>query len=92
VTGAEVRKARGGIGRDMGLGRPLMLVELGELLRMKGRDPGAAVWEWERNHTPVQGPTSVAIEAMLDGWRPSGWREVIRWESRRKGRQGHGRD
>jgi hypothetical protein len=81
VTGAEVRRARGVIGLEMGLGRPLRMVELGELLKLTGRDPGASVRDWERNHTPVRGPTAVAIEAMLDGWRPPGWRDVIRWRT-----------
>jgi hypothetical protein len=79
LTGDDVRNARLAIGQAMGLGRPLRLVELGELLRLEGRDVGASVWEWERDHTPVKGPTSLAIEAMVDGWRPSGWRDCIRW-------------
>jgi hypothetical protein len=82
MTGAQVYRARRAIGLEMGLGRALMLVELGELLRLSGRDVGASVREWEQNHTPVQGPTSVAIEALLDGWRPAGWRDVIRWNRR----------
>jgi hypothetical protein len=86
VTGAEIRRARGAIGHEAGLGRALMMVELGELLKLTGRDPGASVRDWERGHTPVSGPASVAIEALRDGWRPTGWRDVIRWDRKGKTR------
>jgi hypothetical protein len=86
VTGDEVRNARHVIGLEMGLGRALELVELGRLLRLEGRDQGASVWEWERGHIPVKGPTSVAIEALVNGYRPTGWRNVIRWNIRKNRR------
>jgi hypothetical protein len=44
--------------------------ELGRALRFKSRDPGAAVRDIETGKTGVSGPISVAIEAMLAGYRP----------------------
>ena len=29
-------------------------------LRLQGRDPGASVRDWERGHTPISGPVSIA--------------------------------
>jgi hypothetical protein len=84
VTGDEVREARNIIGREMGLGRPLHLVELGRLLLLQGRDVGASVYEWEREHTLIRGPAVVAIQAMLDGWRPPGWESAITWNKRKR--------
>jgi hypothetical protein len=78
MTGDEVREARAAIGTEMGLGRPLRMVELGRLLQFAGRDPGAPVREWEDSTTQVRGPASVAIQALLDGWRPPGWLRVIK--------------
>ena len=26
--------------------------------------------EWEKGHRPISGPASVALEALLTGWRP----------------------
>lgn len=43
---------------------------LAETLRM-GMEGGRAVRRWESGDRPISGPASVAIEAMLTGWRPS---------------------
>jgi hypothetical protein len=43
--------------------------ELGQALRLKG-DAGGHVREIEDGARPVTGPISVAVEAMLTGWRP----------------------
>lgn len=70
MTGKQVRKARTTLGKMWGLDRPLHMAELGELLRLKGRDPGATIREWEREKTLITGPASVAIEMMLAGAEP----------------------
>lgn len=44
--------------------------QLAETLRM-GLDGGRAVRRWESGDRPISGPASVAIEAMLTGWRPA---------------------
>lgn len=71
MTPDDMRDARGRLGELWGLGRPLKMSELGRALRLAGRDPGESVRDWERGHTPISGPVSVAIEAMLAGFRPS---------------------
>ena len=69
MTGAQIRKARATLGRMWGLDRPLRAAELGRILRLHGRDPGASVLAWE-NGTPISGPVSVAVEMMLRGAEP----------------------
>jgi len=69
MTAAQIRKARAALGAMWGLDRPLRAAELGRLLRLQGRDPGATVLAWEAG-TPVSGPVSVAIEMMLAGADP----------------------
>jgi hypothetical protein len=70
MTGDQIRKARKTLGDMWGLDRPLRAAEVGRLLRLKGRDPGATVLDWETGKTPVTGPVSVAIEMMLAGAKP----------------------
>ena len=69
MTGPELRAARDIIGRQWGLNRPLTMTELGQSLRLSGRDIGATIRDWERRDGPT-GPASVAVEAMMTGWRP----------------------
>lgn len=71
MTGDDIRSARATLGAMWGLGRPLHYSELAAALKLRGRDPGATVRDYERGHSDVSGPVSVAIEAMLAGWRPS---------------------
>jgi hypothetical protein len=57
-----------------GLGRPLHAAELARALRLQGRDPGRSVLDWEAGKTPISGPVSVAIDAMLAGYdAPKKW-------------------
>jgi DNA-binding transcriptional regulator YiaG len=58
----EVRDARRALG--------LTLHELAVLLRMGG-DGKRSVRRWEDGDREISGPASVAIEALLTGWRPS---------------------
>ena len=77
MTGKDIHNARAKLGKLWRLGRPLYMTELGEALRLTGRDPGATVRLWERG-SPVSGPVSVAIAAMLAGYRPDHLGEVLR--------------
>ena len=70
MTPDQLRDARAALGQMWGHNRPLHLVELGRALRLQGRDVGASVRAWERGHTTISGPVSVAVEAMLAGFRP----------------------
>jgi hypothetical protein len=72
MTPADIRAARVTLGQMWGLGRPLHMSEMGRALRYKDRDPGRmlnlCVKHPDRHQ--VSGPASVAIEAMLAGFRP----------------------
>ncbi len=69
MDGDELREARRTLGEMWGLGRPLFLAEIARALRLKGRDPGNTIAQWERQDGPT-GPASVALEMMLAGARP----------------------
>ncbi len=72
MTPDKIREARATLGQMWGLDRPLHMSELGRALRLRGRDPGATIRDWERGHTAITGPAAVAIEAMLEGFVPRG--------------------
>lgn len=61
MTPDDVRNARRALGMTQH--------QLATALRM-GTDGKRAVRRWEAGDRPISGPASVAIEAMLDGWRP----------------------
>jgi hypothetical protein len=71
MTPDQMRVARHNLGYKWGKDRPLHMSELGRALRLKGRDIGASVRDWEGGHTPISGPVEVAIEAMLRGFKPN---------------------
>ena len=77
MTGPELRAARGRLGDLWSLGRPLRMAELGRVLGLQGRDVGATVRDWERGKSPISGPASLAVRAMLEGWRPAEWRDYL---------------
>lgn len=66
MTPAELTKARHSLGIKWGLNRPLHASELGRILGLRGRDPGATVLEWERGANPILGPEKLAIWYMLE--------------------------
>lgn len=61
MTPQDVKDARHRLG--------LSAAELAKILRM-GAAGGRTVRRWESGETPITGPASVAIEALLSGWRP----------------------
>lgn len=63
MTPAEVRANRQTLGMTQ--------AELATTLRM-GTDGKRAIRRWETGEREISGPASVAIEALLTGWRPQG--------------------
>jgi hypothetical protein len=72
MTPTSMKLARLFLGEKWGLNRPLHASELGRALRLGGRDPGFRVSKWERGVNAIPGPVSVAIDAMLAGYKPNG--------------------
>lgn len=60
-TAADVKAAREQLG--------LSVRQLSDILRM-GENGGRKIQRWESGDEPITGPASVAIEALLTGWRP----------------------
>lgn len=69
MTPADVYNARATLGWQEGLRRPLSCSELADLLRLKGNG-GDTIRKWERGAPNITGPASLALEALLSGWRP----------------------
>jgi hypothetical protein len=75
MTPNQLRDARAALGdiwgdKPKGKNPPISMSHLGRILKLKGRDPGATIRDWERGHQAISGPVSVAIEALLAGFRP----------------------
>jgi DNA-binding transcriptional regulator YiaG len=62
MTPGAVKAARHALGMTQ--------TQLADALRM-AKDGARAVRRWESGKQPITGPASVAIEAMLTGWRPA---------------------
>lgn len=60
-TAADIKAARKQLG--------FSVRELSDTLRM-GENGGRKIQRWESGDDPITGPASVAIEALLTGWRP----------------------
>jgi DNA-binding transcriptional regulator YiaG len=63
MSASQVKAARAKLGVSQS--------QLAALLRM-GSNGDRQIRRWEDGDAPVSGPASVAIEALLSGWRPSG--------------------
>ena len=61
MTPADVKAARRALG--------MTTSQLGLALRMAS-DEGRSVRNWESGRNPISGPASLALEALLSGWRP----------------------
>jgi hypothetical protein len=86
MTGSELEDARLQIGLAWGLKRPLNMTEMGKLLHCGGRSPGATITLWERGRNKIPGPARTAVQALIDGWRPATWQDIVT-PSRRKERR-----
>jgi hypothetical protein len=75
VTGQELFEARATLGMLWGLGKPLGPNELARALRL-GKNGAARILEMERGTRAMSGPVSVAVEAMLAGFRPQDKGEI----------------
>jgi len=69
MTTQEFRAMNPNEVRDARLALRLTQHELAVLLRMGG-DGKRSVRRWEAGIREISGPASVAIEALLTGWRP----------------------
>jgi hypothetical protein len=47
------------------------MAEMGRVLGLTGRDPGAGIRDYERGTTRISGPIALAVELMLAGARPA---------------------
>ena len=65
-TPEQVRQARAALG--------LSTRQLAIVLRM-GAQSGRTIRRWEAGDTPISGPASVALEALLTGFKPGGLHE-----------------
>jgi hypothetical protein len=66
---AQLKVARQILGWDLlTLGRALRLAGTNEKIEARVRD-------MEGGKRDISGPVQVAVEALLSGWRPSGWRD-----------------
>ena len=78
MTPDQLRAARATLGTMWGLGRPLLMSEMGRALRLSGRDPGASIRDYERGTTKISGPMSVAVDMMLSGALPPDGLECLK--------------
>lgn len=69
--------ARERLGDMWGLCRPLKPAELARVLRMRGANAGRKITAWESGEARITGPASMAIEALLDGWKPNDLEERL---------------
>lgn len=67
----DIAHVRGLLGHMWGLDRGLTQAEMAEALRFGGHRPAARLRDMEIGRDRITGPVSVAIEAMLEGYRPS---------------------
>lgn len=62
MTGSELKAARTALG--------LSVKEMARALRLSEASGEDTIRKWERDKTPISGPASVAVEAMLEGFIP----------------------
>lgn len=78
MKGRDLGPARERLGDLWGAGRPLSKAELGRVLGLKGRDPGATIHDLERKpDQDLTGPMARAIEAWLGGFIPPDLDEAL---------------
>ena len=75
MTGPELRDARATLAKMWNLEQPVSMADMGRLLRLKGRDPGATIRDWERRDGPT-GPAAVAVHLMLAGALPPDFHKI----------------
>jgi hypothetical protein len=70
MIAAEFSAALAELGRMWGFNRPMRYSEMGRALRRSCKRPDEAVSDWARGKSAISGPVSVAVDAMLAGYRP----------------------
>lgn len=81
AAGAGDHQVRIGTGEDIRMAREELgwsVYTLARALRMSGErgQSGRRIREYESGAKEPPGPTTVAIEALVDGFRPAGWTAV----------------
>jgi len=82
MTPAQLTAARATLGQMWRLGRPVLMSELGRVLRAPARDPGEQIANYEAGRTRIPGGTSVAIDMMLAGALPPDGLAALRGATR----------
>lgn len=70
ITAERLREARGILGERWGYGRPLSMSEMGILIGLKGRNPGASIRDMERGHDNITPRVAALVESLLAGQEP----------------------
>ncbi len=78
----DLTKARAILGKMWGFKRDVSCAELGRALRLKGKNPGESIRDYERGTTKISGPVSVAVDMMLAGMIPPDDLDEIRTQHR----------
>lgn len=71
MTAEDLATARMALGNLWGLDRGLTLAEMGKVLIVGGSRPDQPIRNYEEGKTAIPGPISIAMEALLSGWRPA---------------------
>lgn len=71
MRGHDIKSARKTLGDMWDLGREVSRRELGDVLGFRSARPQDRIFDIERDHDEVTGPMALAMEALLDGWKPS---------------------
>lgn len=77
MTPDQLRAARATLAKLWDLPAPLTYMEMGRVLRLAGSRPDQSIRDYERGTTKISGPLTLAIEAMLSGWRPDDLAETL---------------
>lgn len=74
----NITELRSKIGQLWGLDRPITKAELARALRLSEKHGGDYVGRLEAGKVPINGAMQVALEALLDGWKPHNMDDVIK--------------
>ena len=77
MTPDEFADARSALAERWGLDSPLTPDEMGRCLKLRGRDPGQSVLDYERGKTGITGPIEVAIAGLMAMDEPPEWADLF---------------
>jgi hypothetical protein len=61
-----------------GLGRPVMLIEMGRICGLGTVEPGQSIRQYERGDRPIPSPLAVLVTLYLRGILPTGGLATLR--------------